>query len=321
MKEQDKLIELLKGHNVYLQTHNFPDPDALASAYGMQQFLKLNGIETKIIYCGNVDKLSTKKMISEFGIDVVQYTDDFKMDISDYIVTIDGQKNNSNFTDLPGDEVACIDHHPIMKECEYKYSDIRIVGACSSIVAEYFKDAGIEMEENIASALMYGLKMDTASFSRGVSDLDIEMFGYLYKYADNDKVTKLYVNNMEMDDLKGFAAAIEDIEVEDDLGFAYVPYECNDGLIAMICDFILSVDEVSVCVVYAPRNGGYKLSIRSLEDGVHAGNLAAKALEGIGDGGGHAAMAGGVIFKDIDSKIKENIHEEIKNAFVKCYKK
>ena len=42
------LIDLLKGHKVYLQTHNFPDPDALASAFGMQVFLKSHGVKTTI---------------------------------------------------------------------------------------------------------------------------------------------------------------------------------------------------------------------------------------------------------------------------------
>ena len=41
-----RLVNLLKNHMVYLQTHNFPDPDALAAAFGMQVFLKANGVET-----------------------------------------------------------------------------------------------------------------------------------------------------------------------------------------------------------------------------------------------------------------------------------
>ena len=39
-----KLVNLLKGHKVYLQTHNFPDPDALASAFGIQVFLRAHGV-------------------------------------------------------------------------------------------------------------------------------------------------------------------------------------------------------------------------------------------------------------------------------------
>ena len=48
-----KLQELLKQINrkhVYIQTHNFPDPDAIASALGIQELLKRNGISSTICY-------------------------------------------------------------------------------------------------------------------------------------------------------------------------------------------------------------------------------------------------------------------------------
>jgi nanoRNase/pAp phosphatase (c-di-AMP/oligoRNAs hydrolase) len=164
---------------------------------------------------------------------------------------------------------------------------------------------------------MYGLRMDTDSLTRGVTELDIEMFGYLYKYADNTKITKLYANSMEMSDLKAYGAAIEDVSVVNGIGFARIPFDCNDGLIAMISEFILSLYEVNVSIVYACRDGGYKLSVRSMRENVHAGKLIAEALKGIGDGGGHAAMAGGIVFADNSDYIKNNIDMELKDRFVK----
>ena len=108
--DYQKLVKLLKGHRVFLQTHNFPDPDALASAYGMQMFLKAHGVKTTICYAGKIEKNSTRKMIDEFSIEVVHIDDIKDMKEEDYIVTIDSQKYNSNITDFIGDEVACIDH-------------------------------------------------------------------------------------------------------------------------------------------------------------------------------------------------------------------
>ena len=35
-----ELIQLLKGKNAYIQTHDFPDPDALATAFALQEYLK-----------------------------------------------------------------------------------------------------------------------------------------------------------------------------------------------------------------------------------------------------------------------------------------
>jgi nanoRNase/pAp phosphatase (c-di-AMP/oligoRNAs hydrolase) len=56
-----ELVELLKGHRVFIQTHNFPDPDAIASGFGLQYFLGVHGVESDICYDGKIDKLSTKK--------------------------------------------------------------------------------------------------------------------------------------------------------------------------------------------------------------------------------------------------------------------
>lgn len=34
MNKLNDLVALCRNHPVYIQTHNFPDPDAIASAYG-----------------------------------------------------------------------------------------------------------------------------------------------------------------------------------------------------------------------------------------------------------------------------------------------
>lgn len=290
-----KLINLLKGHKVYIQTHNFPDPDALASAYGLQKFLEAFDIPSTICYDGKIEKISTKRIFSTFSVTAYQKDELTSMTEEDYIVMVDGQKQNSNFTDLIGDEVACIDHHPTYIPCDYQYTDIRITGACSSIVAQYFQEADVPLDENTATLLLYGLKMDTSSFERGVTDLDIDMFKYLHKFSNHSILSSMYNNVMEFDDLKAYGAAIENMQVFDNFGFAYIPFDCNDALIAMISDFILALDVVEVSVVYADRDNGLKFSVRSEIPEIHAGSLISKALEGYGSGGGHATMSGGVI--------------------------
>ena len=64
-----QLVELLKGHKSYIQTHNYPDPDAIASAYGLQYFLQQHGINALICYDCAAEKLSTKKMFEVFAQD------------------------------------------------------------------------------------------------------------------------------------------------------------------------------------------------------------------------------------------------------------
>ena len=318
--EWKKLVELLKGHVVYLQTHNFPDPDALSAAYGMQVFLRANGVKSTICYAGKIEKNSTKRMLDVFGIEAVHIDEIPDMLEEDYIVTIDAQKYNSNITDFVGDEVACIDHHPTMIPCAYKYSDIRICGACCSIVADYFIKSNTTMDTNTATALLYGLKMDTESFNRGVTDFDIEMYGYLHKLADNQKIISMYNNNMEIEDLHAYGEAIRNIQIYDNVGFAKISFDCPDALVAMISDFILGLDIVEFSVVYAVRDGGYKFSVRNETAVYHAGTVTARALDGLGGGGGHFSMAGGVILADRMKELGNNQDFAIRKRFMDSIK-
>lgn len=315
-----KLVNLLKGHKVYLQTHNFPDPDALASAFGMQVFLKAHNVETTICYAGKIEKNSTKRMIEEFGIEAVHIDDIKNMSELDYIVTIDSQKYNSNITDFIGDEVGCIDHHPTMVPCAYQYSDIRICGACASIVTSYFINSNTSLDVNTATALLYGMKMDTDSFNRGVTDFDIEMFGCLHKIADNQKIRNLFNSNMEIEDLHAYGEAIRNIQIYENVGFAKITFDCPDALIAMISDFILGLDVVEFSVVYATRDGGYKFSVRNEMAFYHAGSITQRALEGIGGGGGHFSMAGGVITSDYVDVLGINPDFVIRKRFLDAIK-
>ncbi|MDE7063234.1 MAG: DHH family phosphoesterase, partial [Lachnospiraceae bacterium] len=183
-----QLVELLKGHKTYIQTHNFPDPDAVASAFALQNFLKQHGILTDICYDGRIEKLSTRKMLTVFGIEAKSREEiENIMREEDYIIMVDSQKYNANITYFIGDEVACIDHHPTMIECAYAYKDVRRVGACATIIAEYFRQTDTPMDGVVAAALAYGIKMDTADFIRGATDLDVDMFAYVYRIADVQK--------------------------------------------------------------------------------------------------------------------------------------
>lgn len=310
------LIKLCEGREIYIQTHNFPDPDAIASAYGLKQLLNHYGVKSTLCYEGKIDKLSTSKMLEEFEIEMFSY-DELKdiMKETDPIVCVDSQKNAGNITDFIGDEIACVDHHPTFVQVEYQYSDIRICGACASLIAGYFKELGIEPDERTATALLYGLKMDTMQFTRGVTELDIEMFNYLFSRSNHAIVSKLEHNVMEFGDLKAYGAAIENIQVFSQFGFTVIPFPCPDALIATLADFILALNEVDVVVVGSKRLDGLKLSVRSEVSDIHAGYLIRDALLDIGNGGGHATMAGGFVSKDMLYELGDYYENAIRERF------
>lgn len=318
MKDFNKLIDICKGKNIFIQTHNFPDPDAIGSAFGLQKLMEQYGISSTICYAGIIDKLSTSKMITTLGIEIYSY-EELKMSEKDCIICVDSQKNSGNITDFIGEEIACIDHHPTFVEIEYLYKDVQIVGACSTIIAGYFKELGKIPDPDTATALLYGIKMDTLQFSRGVTQTDIDAFGFLNPLCDKDKLNKLKQNNMEFSDLKAYGAAIANIKVYDKVGIAGIPFSCPDALIGILSDFILALQEVEVAILYSIREDGIKFSVRSERDDVHAGKLIHGVLSGIGDGGGHAAMAGGLIPQKNVHRLGRKIDYSIVKMFLKPF--
>ena len=83
----------------------------------------------------------------------------------------------------------------------------------------------------------------------------------------------------------------------------------------MISDFAKAIDGVDVVIVYA-RQDGIRFAVRSDEKRVNVGVLLKEMLHGIGDGGGHPAMAGDCISKEIAERLGDTLHETVKRRFM-----
>lgn len=313
-----KLLEAIGDRKkVYIQMHNSPDPDALASAFSLQQLLKYYDVESIICYRGIIERYNTQTMIKLLSIEAFEISEIKDMKENDYIILVDSQKGNSNVMDFIGDEIAAIDHHPISSDIEYKYSDIREeVGACASIIASYYSEENIEMSAEAATAIIYGIKMDTLDFSRGSNDLDLEVFYKLFSKIDSTILKNIQLNSLEFSDLVAYSNAIKAIKVFDNIGFANIGYDCPDCLLGSVSDFILSLKEVDFAVVYSPKPQGIKFSIRNETEKYHAGRIIDKALIGIGSGGGHKDMAGGFVPRAKIAEVEKEMDSFFENRFM-----
>lgn len=303
--------------------HNYPDQDALASAMGLKALLDAKGKNAKICYRGHVDKYNILQMIQLLEIEI-HHIDEFMMRPEDEIIIVDGQKGNINVDNLVGEEIACIDHHVNEERDNYLFSDIRSdVGACSSIIASYFVENNIPMNSKVATALVFGIKTDTSNLTRGVSELDIDMFCYLYKVADIGLLRLFENNSISKKDLDSYLKAISDLRVYDNIGIANIGNNCSEAIIGTVSDFLSTLSEIDFTLVYSYRAGGVKFSVRSTVKQLDASKIIKKAIEGFGDGGGHASMAAGFIPNLESEKEAINIAKIIEQKIInlaKCYK-
>ena len=316
MTKLEELLREIHKEHVYIQTHNFPDPDAIASAYAMQNLLQARGISSTICYKGKIDRYSTEKLQELLRLEFLHIEDlESRLTDEDEVILVDAQKGNSNIINMTGDEIICIDHHPKHDKYPYRFSDIRPeVGACATIMAQYFFENDVPMSRSVATALTYAIRIDTNNLSRGVSKLDFEMAYRMYDLCDYDTIHMLENSNLCFEDLVAYSKAIASIEVYDNISFADAGAGCP--VIANISDFMLALKEVSFSVVYARREGGVQLSVRSEKPSLDAGKIVSKALAGLGSGGGHAEMAGGFVTFAGDEKEEVILLDEIKERFV-----
>lgn len=282
-----------------IQAHDFPDHDAVASAFALGFLLKRRGFESELCYGGTIQSESLTEAIKLLQIPI-DSSRNAGLDDDVQLILVDGFAGNRNMSGLPGTVVGLIDHHTPPEEPDCPYFDIRPdYGSCSTIIFEYYKSADAPLKKNIATMLLMGLMMDTAFMTRGVAPVDLEAFSTLFFQGDWETGSRLLKNSLSLTDLGLFREAINACEVADDFAFVPLQQECSAEAMALIADFFLGLREIHFVVVVEPDRDEYRLSVRS-EDGIRPSDvIIRRALNGIGAGGGHVHMGGGSIPRDL----------------------
>lgn len=292
----ENLVRHLRNErHVYIQTHSYPDHDAIASAYGLQRLLAEFGLTAHIVYEGDIQRESLQRMVRELSIEVHKAST-LPIRSTDKIVIVDGCKGSKNVAELEGQEIAVIDHHAVVAAEDVPYVDIRPgYGACSTIIYSYYRDAGKLVSRNTATALLIGINMDTSMLTRGVSQQDIEAYADLYPLADVRLQTAILRNYIQTKDLGFYRFALDNVSITDGFAYCYFPQGCDQNLLGILGDFFLALREVQFVVLCARNNHAVNFSLRCERDDCDASMILQEVLRGIGAGGGHRHMAGGVI--------------------------
>lgn len=307
-----KLQEFDKYEEITIQCHDNPDADTIGSGYGLYRYFKEKGKGVRLIYSGQnpIQKSNLKLMVEKLSIPI-EYKPDSIGKVSGLLITVDCQYGAGNVTKLEADQVAIIDHHQLEivdVELSYIISDM---GSCSTIVWMMLKEAhfDINQDENLSTALYYGLLTDTNHFAEIHNPIDRDMQDTL-RY--NRALITLFCNsNISLRELEVAGIAMLRYSFNEDYNFAVIKSQpCDANVLGLISDFLLQVDQIHTCVVFNEINGGYKISVRSCIREVNASELASFLTKGIGNGGGHYQKAGGFVSKKLYEKHMGTMHAE-----------
>jgi len=292
----DRLCKrLINQQPAYIQTHDYPDHDAVGSAFGLRELLANQGITAHIIYKGEIQRDSLHEMINKLGIPI-EAAGNYALDEESPIILVDGCKGNRNVTDLIGDEIAVIDHHQVNDPDDVPLIDIRPqLGACATLIHRYAEATHAKLSREAATALLIAINMDTGLLTRGVAPEDIRAYAKLYPLADIPLQTSILRNFLQAPDLALYRFAIDNLSIDRSIAFCFFPEGCPQNLLGILADFLLALREVDFVTLCARNGGVINFSIRSERPEWSASQTIQDLLAGIGFGGGHHEMAGGVI--------------------------
>ena len=323
-QELTSVIE--KDRKLYIQMHRPPDPDCLASAVVLSDMLKNEGLHPGIVYSGGINKPETLELIENLDIKLIRIDNEAGKNLvkpEDQIIVVDCQKANGNVTRLPGDYIACVDHHPELMNQEYLYKDIRPqFGACSSMLYEYATESGYQLTPTQAALMIYGIRIDTDDLNRKKYLHDIDIFCALYKLANLELLSQIGKNAIRPEDISTTITAYDNLTIKSNIAYSFAGDDKAKESLAELSDRLISLADVGFVVVYSKCFNGYNFSVRSQLPTLHAGKIVKHAAELVnGDGGGHMSMAGCLIpkvaFMDLmgDKAVMERIIALFEDAF------
>jgi len=311
------LKELCKYENIVIQCHDNPDADAIASGYALWTYFMSQGKETKFVYGGRfaIQKSNLVLMVDTLKIPISYVKE---LDKPNLLITVDCQYGESNVTMFEADEIAVIDHHQVSRKLP-AISEVRSnYGACSTIMWELLSKEGIDVDsnENLSTALYYGLMTDTNGFAEihHPADKDLrDMAKYKPSY-----ITLYRNSNISMGELKIAGDALNQAHFYDEHRYALVETKpCDPNILGVISDMVLEVDSIDTCLVYCIMEFGIKISVRSCVTTIQASELAGFIAEGFGGGGGHLIKAGGFLKRDLLENSNIEYTEECLRGFLK----
>lgn len=293
------ILETLEKYNqIVIQVHDNPDADAVGSGYAIYRYFLSKGKDVRLVYGGKneISKSNMKLMLSELEIPLEYVGESEDIGNPELLLTVDCQYGQGNVQHFTGQNIAMIDHHNTGRQSD-DMAEIRSnLVSCATICYSLLKQAGFCVNEdiNVATALYYGLYMDSNQLAEISHPLDRDMVDFLV--YDKVLVTRFKFANFSISELETAGIAITNNNYIESNRTAIVKSEpCDPNILGVIGDFVIQVDSIDVCIIYNQCFGGYKLSVRSCALDVGANELVCFITRGIGNGGGHLTKAGGFI--------------------------
>ena len=171
----------------------------------------------------------------------------------------------------------------------------------------------LEMTPRLATALSFGLRTDTLSFTRAFNQVDLRALMWLNTWVDDELLQSIQAPLRTPETLESFQQALATMVHSDGLVLAPIKNLVRRDDLAQVADFLFATSNTDVVFVYGIQRNKVLLSARSRRENLHIGLALAKEFPD-GQAGGHRGMAGGQILLSslgFEELIKDEEHQAV----------
>ena len=268
-KTIQKLRQTLERHREEKQIiviQDFPDPDALSSAWAYQLIAANYDISCDIVYGGTLSHQENITLVRLTGIPATRmFNNKLKeQDLSGYqgCVLIDSQGTNSQLYSVVEKAniplIVAIDHHSKQKDLDAEFVDLRPqTRATATILTQYIQQGMLEFDSSddnhvkCATALMHGLRSDTNRLMQAKEE-DFLAAAYLSRFYDSQLLNAVLQSARSRRVMDVIERALRNRIIRKNFsisGVGYLRYDDRDA-IPQAADFLVTEEDIHTAVVY-----------------------------------------------------------------------
>jgi len=318
LRRSDRLLRLLyKYDDIVVVAHDNPDPDAMASGWAIMRLVEARlGKRARLLGGGEIVRAENRHMVKllEVPIELVQ-----EIDVQDKsaIVLVDcgASATNHLMAHKRLRPVAVVDHHWLTRDEDHiPLRDVRPgVTACASITTSYLREQEVEIDSELATALLYAIQTETRGCETHYSRLDRTAVLWLAKRADLSQIAEIENAPLSRKYFESLVLALQNTFVYGEAAFCLLPLAKNPEIVGEVADLLIRYDRVKRVLCAAVFRGDLLVSVRTERGGDDATGLLRQTLDGLGRGGGHQHRAGGKVAKITrGQRVPEDLEETLR---------
>jgi nanoRNase/pAp phosphatase (c-di-AMP/oligoRNAs hydrolase) len=297
-------------------THDFPDPDSLASALALHYIAERHfGISARISYGGIVGRMENREMIRLLKIPVRKLRQG-ELKKYQHVALVDTQPEfENNLFPKKRRATIVIDQHQSVTTPNAVFSLVDTeCGATSVVLAQALLVRKSDIPKKIATALAYGILSDTLDLYRAKRPDVIQTYLDIIHHSDLKVLARIQNPSRSKRFFASLGNAIRGAMVCKGLVVSHLGAVHNPDLIAQVAEFLITYDGARWSLCTGRFHGKLHVSLRMVKSNANAGELLRDVLVRRADAGGHGTIAGGS-FK-VGHQVSDAVWEEAEGSLI-----